>query len=184
MKKLIIFILAMSCALTLVSCTPKSDPKYANTVSYAGWTDDPAVASGAINSDKLQNAEETHLPIFKIDTLDDLVNFRAQYGSVFSLDQEYNSVKSFEGAIEKAQFDREDFFKEHTLLVVYVTANSGSYRFSVGDVHVEDNSLCVYVEQTNDPKVVTDDMAGWFMIVEIEDKEIRNYSSYDAILNK
>ena len=184
MKKLIIFVLALSCAFTLVSCIPKGDPKYANTVSYAGWTDDPAIASGALNGESLQNAEETHLPIFKIDTLEDLEQFKTKYSNILSMDQGYNSILSFNDALAKAQFDREDFFEKNTLLVVYVTAISGSYRFGVGGINATDDSVCVYVEKTNAPKVLTDDMAGWFILGAVENDQIKNCSSFDAILIK
>ena len=178
MKKLIAFVLATFCLLSLVSCFPV-DPGCGNTVAYAGWSDAPAISEGALNKDLL-NGE--HLPIFKMDTLEDLNGFRSKYGTVLSMDGGYDEALSFNEALAKAQWDREEFFKDHSLLVVYVPANSGSLRFGVQSVEVADSSVCVYVEQKNNPEIVTDDMAGWFVLVEIEDSKIRNCNSFDAIL--
>ncbi len=180
MKKLIAIILASLCLITLVSCFPV-DPGYGNTVSYAGWSDDPSITEGALNKDLLQSKSGMHLPIFKMDTLDDLEEFRTKYGTVLSMDGSYNEALSFNEALAQAQWDREVFFKEHSLLVVYVPANSGSLRFGVHHIEVTDSRVCVYVEQTNEPEVVTDDMAGWLVLVEIEDQEIHNCNSFDAI---
>lgn len=180
MKKLIALILAPLCLLGLVACFPV-DPGYGNTVAYAGWSDDPMIADGALNKGQLTNENGNHLPIFKFDTLDDLNQFKAKYGGVLALDQGYNSVLSFNEALSKAQWDREGFFKDHSLLAVYVPANSGSLRFALHNIEVTYESVCVYVEQTNSPEIFTDDMAGWFVLVEVADDEIHNCYAYDAI---
>jgi hypothetical protein len=180
MKKLIALILASICLVTLVSCFPV-DPGYATTVAYAGWSDDPAIADGALNKGQLTNENGDHLPIFRFDTFDDLNQFKTKYENVLSFDQGYNSVLSFNEALTKAQWDREGFFADHSLLAVYVPANSGSLRFAVHDIEVTYESVCIYVEQTNRPEIFTEDMAGWFVLVEIADEEIRNCYTYDAI---
>ena len=157
------------------------DPKYGNTVSYAGWTDDGAVYEGALNKELLQREEDTHLPIFKMDTLEDLERFKSEYGSVFAMDQGYDGSLSFNVALAKAQWDRESFFKEHSLLLIYVPANSGSLRFGVKEVIVTEDSICICVEQKNDPEVVTDDMVGWFVLMEVEKEETQKYTTFDAV---
>ena len=77
-----------------------------------------------------------------------------------------------------------DFFRDHSLLVVYVPANSGSYRFGNNGISIFDGALRVFVEQKNAPEVGTDDMAGWFILVGITDKDARECTSFDAILVK
>jgi hypothetical protein len=180
MKKLIALILASLCLVTLVSCSPVV-PGYATTVAYAGWSDDPAIADGSINKGQLTNGNGEHLPIFRFDTLEDLNQFKAKYESVLSFDQGYNSTLSFNAALKKAQWDREGFFADHSLLAVYVPANSGSLRFAVHDIEVTYESICIYVEQTKRTEIFTEDMAGWFVLVEIADEEIRNCYAFDAI---
>ena len=181
MKKRIAFALVLLCLFGIVSCAPAQYPKYGNTVSYVGWSDDRSICDGALNKELLQSETGIHLPIFKMDTLEDLKQFRAKYETVLAMDRSYGDVLSFEDALTKAQWDRESFFEEHSLLVVYVPSNSGSLRFGVHGVKITDRSLCVSVEQKNAPEIFTDDMAGWFILVEVEDEEIQNCNSFDAI---
>lgn len=186
MKKILIFVLILACAVSLSSCIAQAPdkPKYAYTVSYANWSDDVAIVEGALNKEIIESEGGAHLPVFKMDTLQELEQFKAQYGDILSMDQGYDEVLSFEETLSKAQFDRESFFKDNTLLIVYVMANSGSLRFCLGDVRIAEKSVSVYVEQANDPKIHTDDMAGWFILVEIDDKEIADFERFDAILAK
>lgn len=76
----------------------------------------------------------------------------------------------------------DSFFAEHTVLLAYVTAGSGSFRYGIRDVFRDDAALCLNVIQTNHPEAGTDDMAGWFMIAEVLDSDIANITEFDAIL--
>ena len=102
--------------------------------------------------------------------------------NAFSSDTEYDGVPSFNGAMAKAQWDREIFYEENSLLIVYVPANSGSLRFGIQEVQATDTTICIQIEQTNQPDVFTEDEAGWFVLVEIDSEEVSSYTSFDAIL--
>ena len=54
-------------------------------------------------------------------------------------------------------------------------------RCALHNIEVTYESICVYVEQTNRPEIFTEDMAGWFVLVEIADEEIGNCYAFDAI---
>ena len=185
MKKISILALALTCVIALVGCHIGTDkePLIETTVSYAGWSDDSSIISGALNEDELKsNGKGIHCPIFRIDTKRDLEKFKAEYGDIFTMYRGYGDlVPSFDDAISKAQFDRSSFFQDNSLLIVYVISSSGSLRFGVSDVDYDSESLRVYVKQTNDPELVTADKAGWFVIVAIPDSEIRTCKSFDAI---
>ena len=183
MKKIVLLILALLLILPLAACNPV-DPGYSNTVAYAGWSDDPSIVEGALNSDLLQNGNGEHLPIFKLDTIGDLDRFKKAYGDVLTMDRGYNDVESLEKKLSQAQWDDAGFYAQNTLLIVYVPANSGSYRFGNNGISIFDGALCVFVEQKNAPEIVTDDMAGWFILVGIPDKDARECFSFDAILVK
>ncbi len=159
------------------------DDKYANTVAYAGWSDDRTIYENALNKELLQDKTSKKLPVLKIDTLEELEQFKAEYGNIFNMEYGFSGALSFEGAIKKAQWDREGFYTDHSLLVIYLPASSGAYRYGVQEVKVKDSSICVCVEQKNNPENVTADMAGWFVLVSVEDEEIKNYTTLDAVLN-
>ena len=149
-------------------------------VSYANWTDDPAISTDALNADKMNISGEKHLPVFKMETKQELEQFKTNYGKILSMNQSYGDIPSFEEVTSK--YD-EAFFEENVLLIVYVDANSGSLRFDVSSVYSDNESVCVHVKQTNNPEVVTDDMAGWFITVAIQKSTIRDCKSFDADFN-
>ena len=180
-------VIAVAVFIITPSLTPaeEADP-FSITVAYAGWSDDNSIYDGALNKDLfLDNSAPTaqrHLPVFAMDTLAELEEFRSKYEGILPMEQGYNESLSFNAALAKAQFDRDEFFKDSTLLVVYVPANSGSYRFATKEIVETDGSLCIYVEQKNDPAICTDDMAGWFIIIGVADERFSGYKYVDAVL--
>lgn len=149
-------------------------------VSNANWTDGSEIYFGALNKDKMAMSSVRYLPIYKFDTREDLEQFKLTFGEVLTMDYGYDEVPSFNDTTDK--YD-ETFFEENTLMLVYVAANSGSYRFGVNSVFCDGNSFRIHVEQVNDPEWVTDDMAGWFVTVAVPDSMIANCTDFDADLN-
>ena len=187
MKKLIALVLVTIGVLGLVSCSmaPKRDePEFSYIVTYAGWSEEPLLYESALNYELIQGDPNTHLPIFKIDTFEELENFKETYNNILLFDQGYDAVLSFYEAMSKAQFDREIFYEEHSLLVVYVPANSGSLRFVIEEIKTTDTSMCIHIEHETEATALTDDMAGWFICVKANKDKISNYTSFDAILSK
>ncbi len=180
--KLIALVLALACVLGLVGCnggTPVEEA-FDITVSYASWTDESEIYFGALNADKMAYSSVQHLPIYKFDTLEDLEQFKLTFGEALAMDYGYDEVPSFNDTTD--QYD-ETFFEENTLMLVYVGASSGTYRFGVHSVFCDENSFCIHVEQVNDPEIVTEDMAGWFVTVAVPDSMVANCTEFDADLN-
>lgn len=189
MRKIIAIILTMLIVLGMVGCnqviTPGQDGSklpidgWETTISYANWSDDASISNGALNSEKL-NSNTGHCPIYKIDTMNDLKQFKAKYGEILSMNQSYNEIPSFEDATSK--YD-EAFFEVNSLLVIYVATSSGSERYGISEVENDMKSFTVHVKQTNNPEVATEDMAGWFITVAVQDSTIRDCESFDANFN-
>ena len=149
--------------------------KYANgygyTVSYAAW------ARGS-DREELSQWKSGRYPIFKVDTLEELDQFKSKWGNVFDFSRKYDEIPSFEDTMEKTKWDTEVFYKEHSLLVIYVESGSGTLRFGVKEIVTTDNSITIDVVCLNNPEVFTDDMVGWFVFVEITDEEAAKYTSF------
>jgi len=180
--KLIASVLALVCVLGLVGCnggTPVEEA-FDIAVSYANWTDESEIYCGALNADKMVYSSVQHLPIYKFDTLEDLEQFKLTFSEVLAMDYGYDEVPSFNDTTDK--YD-ETFFEENTLVLVYVGAGSGTYRFGVNSVFCDGNSFCIHIGQVNDPEVFTDDMAGWFVTVAVPDSMAANCAEFDADLN-
>lgn len=149
-------------------------------ISYANWSEEYEIYFGALNNNKFAISSVQHLPIYKFGTKKDLDNFKECFGEILSMNQGYNEVPSFNDATEK--YD-EDFFEENSLLLVYVTASSGSYRFGAKEIYCNGESLYVNIVRTNNPEICTDDMAGWFVTLVVKDDVIADCQSFDAFLS-
>lgn len=163
--------------------THDAEENYGNTIAYVGWSEDPTLYGSALNSDLLQSEPGEHLPIFKIDTPAELEQFKATFEGILDLDQGYDTALSFNAAMSKAQWDREIFYEKNSLLIIYIPADSGSFRYAIRKVETTDTSVCIHVEQVNDSDAISEGMAGWFLLAEVEDEEIQKYTSLDATLS-
>ena len=184
-------IAACFCLIVLVTVfalnniLPKRDVvEFSYIVTYAGWSEESIIYENALNHELIENEQNTHLPIFKIDTIEELEVFKNTYNNVLLFDQGYDTVSSFYEAMSQAQFDREIFYEEHSLLVVYVPSNSGSLRFEIEGIDTSDTSICINVERKNESIEIADDMTGWFICIKVNKDKLSNYVSFDAILVK
>ena len=157
-----------------------ADEAFDITVSYANYTYDDGIYISALNTQKMNISSVRHLPIYRFDTRSDLERFKEDFGGVLSMDRGYDEIPSFREAT--AKYD-DSFFAENTLMLVYVTASSGSYRSGVESVFCDGQTLSVQVEQTNRISVgtaVTCDMAGWFITVAVPDSMAAGCTAFDA----
>lgn len=158
------------------------DEQFSNAIAYVGWTEDERIYTGAVNKELLQSGDGEHLPVFLIDTPEQLAAFKSQYNDVFAMDQGHNNIRSLEQALAQTQWDRAAFYEEHTLMLIYIPAISSTYRYGIQRVDTSDTSLTVRVEVKNDPNIASDDMAGWMLLVMVDDEEIAKYTQIDAIM--
>ena len=148
------------------------------TVAYANWTEGEMMQD-CLNGDKMLISSVRHLPVYKLDTKEDLKRFIENYKDTLTLDQGYGEVPSFNDVT--ASYD-DNFFADHTIVIAYVAAGSGSFRYAIQSVSYGESAFCLDVVQTNNPGTYTDDMAGWFVIAEVLDSDITGYTVFDAQL--
>lgn len=185
MKTITAFILALACMLHPAGSKPEPagtpvEEAFDIAVSYANWTDESEIYTMALNTSKMYFSSVQHLPIYRFDTLEDLEQFKLNFGEVLAMDAGYDEVPSFEHTT--AGYDK-TFFEENSLMLVYVSANSGTYRFGVNSVFCDGGSFCIHIEQVNNPEIGTTDMAGWFITVAVPDSMVANCTEFDADLN-
>ena len=158
---------------------PKPIVEIKTAVAYANWTDDSRVFADCSNAGMMTISSVPHLPVYKLDTLKDLEQFKEKFRDILTLDHGYDEVPSFNDIT--ALYD-DSFFADHTLILAYVTAPSGSFRYAIQDISYGGSAFCLDVVQTNDPETHTDDMAGWFVIAEVLDSDIADDILFDARL--
>jgi len=155
------------------------DPtNYEVTICYSNWCEMPTVFQKALNTMRgTPNTTIDNLPVFKFDTVSDLVQFEQAFASMFSFGTGYDEMPSFQEV--KGAFD-EAFFEKNTLVLVYVESGSGSYRYGVKDIYCDDSAMLIRVETRNHPMIITADMAGWFLMVTLPDDLMSGILSFDA----
>ena len=133
---------------------------------------------GCLNLGKLGISSVQHLPLLRFTSLDELNVFKTKFPEGH-FDCTINGDTSFN---EKTADYDEAFFEKNDLFLVSVTAGSGSYRFDINSIFNDENCFSIYVNQTNDPEVVTDDMAGWFITVAVPKSATESCTTFDAIM--
>ena len=184
MKKLICFLFASLLLLSAAGCGEKPiDTTWMETpdttVSEVGTFGMDKLYSTALNADQMTISSVRHFPIYKFDTLEDLTQFKDSLDYPGMLSLAYDEVPAFNEVT--AKYD-ETFFSENTLLLVYVVAHTGSYRFAVDTITGDGTGLCVQIAETTHAELVTCDEAGWFITVAIPDSAAAAYTEFDAVL--
>ncbi len=159
---------------------PAAIPLDAHTaVAWANWSDDPQISELALNKDDLGRGTPHHLPVYKCGTAEELEQFKAAFSGILSFAEAWDEIPSFDDATAACD---DVFFADHALLLVYVEANSCTFRFDVSSVSKEADALCIHICQTNHPEVFDTATAGWWMVTSIESDGLQNIQRYDAIL--
>ncbi|MBE6543781.1 MAG: hypothetical protein E7675_05230 [Ruminococcaceae bacterium] len=123
------------------------------------------------------------LPIYVCDTFEDFDKFRRSFYGDINYDEKVESVyvnENIYSFVNNTMEYREDFFKEKSLILVYKRAGSGTNRYGSKCVTFNGSSLCVYVERTDNNLLGTDDVASWFISIEIDDKDLEGIKNFDA----
>ena len=191
-KRIFILGLILILAIVLVGCTKKAETQNTNDPSdqttptivtaWAGFTADRSIWKGSLNQDrKLINDQS--LPIYRFDSKSDLDKFKSEHNNIYSFDQSFEEVPSFE---EIAVEYNDSFFSEHSILAVYIPSGQDSLRYSVKDIQYENAKLLINIQ--TDYSALTDNSeenpvgtAGWFILIEIGKSDYQDCSSYDAL---
>ena len=153
---------------------------YDVTLSFANWTDDSKIYTGSLNLSKMQSNSIQHLPIYKFDSLKDLKQFKETFNDILTMDSGWDEVPSFNEAT--AKYDTK-FFKDNSLMLVYVSASNCTHRFGLGSIGWDEKSFCINVVETTGKEFVDAAMAGWFLTVAVEKETIASCTEFDADLN-
>lgn len=149
------------------------------TISCVNYTDDERIYKNSLNAD-VAGYGTGHMPVYAFDTEEQFSAFKttcAGYTGLTLNDPWDEGMFSF--LKQTAGYDA-DFFSDNSLILVYVPANSGSKRYSVEYLHIEDGSFCMTVG-CETPEVWTCDMSGWFITLEMPDADFAAITSFDAV---
>lgn len=151
------------------------------TVSYAGGSSSNlnGILQEALNKDTFAISSETHLPVLKFDTLEELEQFEQKYATTSHSAGGWEEVPYFLSVFNRYN---EEFFDEHTLVLVYVPCGNCTHRFNVYHMYQRDSGFHIQVQETTGAEIVADAEACWFIAVELYDTMAESFISYDATL--
>ena len=150
-------------------------------VVRTNWSEAPQIKDKCLNSYAGDSAPADWLPVYKLDSLAQLDAFKADFSPLLALELGHGNAEPPSFAQATAPYD-EAFFENNSLLVTYVTANSGSMRFGIQDVVIDRSTMCLQAAQVNDVTVGTCDMAGWLLWAEVPKAQIAACNSFTARL--
>lgn len=202
MKKTLVFLIFLLMLSLLVSCGKRADTEpeedipdeqgpaqdvqtdgmiipFRSWCAYANWSEDPVITRSCINGEFFLYSNMPRLPLFRITSEEELDAFFNTFEGVIELHRGYDEMPSFEQQVKECN---EDFFEKYDLLIAYVTASSGTFRFGISDMKAEDDTLRMYVIKTNDPEVYDTAMAGWLMTAEVSKDVTTDFWRFDAVL--
>lgn len=180
MKKFIALVLTVLLCAGVAGCEgTAAGENYSAKLCYVNQLGSELYTS-ALNADKMMSNGAHCLPVFKMESEEELERFVQDFGDDFVQDQSRNEVPSFDEATEDMD---KGYFSKYTLFLVAVPANSGSYRYGVDSIENDGKTLCIHVVQTNNPELVTMDLAGWFVLVSVPKQTVAGCTEFDAQLD-
>ena len=150
-----------------------------NCLSWAGWSGEASLYVGALNSDKLQINHTRHLPVYVFKSKAELDSFINEMDEHLSMDEQRDEVPAF---TETATKYDEEFFKDNSLILVYVTSGSWNTRYSATGFHCDGESFVLKIKETTNTDFGDTAMGGWFVTVVTANSLIDGCSQFDAYL--
>ena len=148
--------------------------------SWAGWTGE-SVVWGGLNANKLQYSNIQHLPVHKFDTRQELETFMERAGAFLTMDDSSKGVPAFTGTASR--YD-EAFFREYSLVLVYISSSNSGRAFRVSGIEVNHNagSFAIEIDEIASAQIKEEKNSGWFITAAVPDSMIADCTAFDAYL--
>ena len=130
-----------------------------------------------LNPDMMAISSIEGCPLFRIDTMDDLEDFRSMIGTVADTSIDSEGMQSFDQAV--AEYD-EEFFNENSLMISCVHTSSEKFDVVLTETAVKDTYFYMFVERTGEQNVYSDNYWHGLIIKEMADQELKDVTDYVA----
>lgn len=181
MKRFTSLLLIILLLFSFSACTTDDDEPihvppsnwYNASVCLSGYASDEGYWEYALNSD----AAPAGMPIYKVGSAQELADFKETMQPYFSFSVKKQNTSSF----NEITADCDDaFFAHNALLIIYIEAGSGTYRYRVASVEISAETLAVTIDQYNDKGEHTCDMSGWLAVIKVPKEKLNGVTSYNA----
>lgn len=149
-------------------------------VSYANASASNKIHRDALNTEKLTDSDVRHLPIYKLDSLEALESFKADFADELTMDSGYDEVPSFNEVTKKY---KESFFKDSCVFLIYIDATNSTHRYALEGINIDGEYFCIHIKETTGAEEVDCMLAGWFVTVAVTRDSISECTEFDAVLD-
>ena len=154
--------------------------KYDHMVSASHYNPDNTLSDIAVNKDKIE-ARGYGNPIIKLDTLEELKEFKQKYTEELSLDKSEGSYPdgwlAFNANTEK--YD-EKFFEDNTLIAIYWGSASCSLRYGIYDIVSDGDKVCFEIVETRGNYSGDGALGASIITIAVPDDEAAVWNDYDV----
>ena len=150
-----------------------------NRLSWAGFDGSAVLFVKALNRNQMQTSHTQYLPTFVFQSKDQLDNFISDTCKNLAINQSLDEVPAF---TETAASYDEKFFEENSLILVYVTSENRSSRYSATGFHCDGTSFTLKVGETAKLDNGNSERGGWFVTVVVSNRLIDGCSQFTAYL--
>lgn len=184
MKKLAVLFAILLC-LPLVGCTQIEVRDYNALCIRADDSGEGALGAmlsylaPSYRENMIYSSRVNH-PIMVFTDAGTFSSFREELSAYFQFDVSYDGEASF--LAQTAEFD-ESFFADTALIVVHLMASSGSIRFELDYLDNKGEDCTVYIRE-NIPEIGTDDVADWFLILQVPKAELTEAKNFTAYISE
>ncbi len=149
-------------------------------ISYANYTTKSWIYTSALNTSKMYQSSQEHLPIYKFESRDELEQFKKSAGGSLSIDKSYDNIQSLNDAT--AEYGAE-FFKDNALILTYISSTSSTWRYGVKELYNDGKNFQLTIMRSDSSESGDSAMCGWYVTVEVKKSDIENCTSFDAVCN-
>lgn len=149
-------------------------------VSYANLSESSRIQRDALNAEKLAESSIRHLPIYKLDDLEALEKFKADFADELEMDSSYDEVPSFNEITKKY---KESFFEDSCVFLIYIDATNSTHRYALEGINIDGEYCCIHIKETTGAEEVDCMLAGWFVTVGVTRGSVAGCTDFDAVLD-
>ncbi len=147
-------------------------------ISFANYSSDSEIYTSALNSKKMYQSKEMHLPIFRFKNLNELSSFKSTFSDALTMDSKMDSIPSFNSVTKKYN---KAFFEQNDLILVYIPSNSMSWRYGVKGLYNDEKYFKITISRVDQSETGDTAMSGWFVTTEVKKEDVKNCIDFDAV---
>ncbi|MBE6641628.1 MAG: M56 family metallopeptidase [Ruminococcaceae bacterium] len=149
------------------------------TVVWASYSNSDEIYEYADNKSSFPSPEGGHLPVYVIESTEELAGFKEKLGEHLDLDSGYSGFSSFDGAV--AQKDKA-FFKDYVLICIYVCSTEEPCWYNISSMNFGE-TLTINVSRADYPPAESKQQAGQMMIITVDRESLEGVTKYDALMH-